>query len=239
MVSDSLSGTASATPPHWSDMLRIEGLVKRYKTGDMALEGRRSLGVAPGQVIGLIGPSGAGKSTLIRCINRLVEPTAGRIFLGDIEITGLGGPALRRMRRRMGMIFQEFALVERLTVMENVLAGRLGYAGFWRSLLRRYPASRHRHAFAPARARRPARPCRQARRCVVRRPAPARRDRPRPPQEPELLLIDEPTASLDPKTSRQIMRLLGGIVPRAQSCPRWSISTTSCWPRCSCRASSV
>src|SRR3546814_7074492 len=87
----------------------------------------------------LIGPSGAGKSTLIRCVNRLVEPTAGRIFLGEGEITGLGLGPLRRVRRRMGMIFQEYALVERLTVMENVLSGRLGYVGFWRSWFRRFP----------------------------------------------------------------------------------------------------
>ena len=113
-------------------MLRIEGLVKRYKTGDMALKGV-DLSVPAGEIIGLIGPSGAGKSTLIRCINRLVEPTAGRIFLNDREVTGLGRTELRKARRRMGMIFQEFALVERLTVMENVLSGRLGYVPFWRS----------------------------------------------------------------------------------------------------------
>jgi ABC-type Fe3+/spermidine/putrescine transport system ATPase subunit len=111
-------------------MLRIEGLTKRYRTGDLALKGV-DLAVPAGEVIGLIGPSGAGKSTLIRCINRLVEPTSGRIFLNEREVTGLGRRELRRMRRRMGMIFQEFALVERLTVMENVLSGRLGYVPFW------------------------------------------------------------------------------------------------------------
>src|SRR3546814_20368347 len=91
----------------------------------------------------LIGPSGAGKSTLIRCVNRLVEPTAGRIFLGEGEITGLGLGPLRRVRRRMGMIFQEYALVERLTVMENVLSGRLGYVGVWRRWCRRFPQGDH------------------------------------------------------------------------------------------------
>src|SRR5262245_42625901 len=105
-------------------MLRIEGLTKQYRTGDKALAGV-DLAVPAGEVIGLIGPSGAGKSTLIRCINRLVEPSSGRIFLNDVEVTGLKRQELRRMRRRMGMIFQEFALVERLTVMENVLSGRL------------------------------------------------------------------------------------------------------------------
>ena len=113
-------------------MLRLEGLTKTYKTGDQALKAVE-LEVPQGQVLALIGPSGAGKSTLIRCINRLVEPTSGKVWLGDTELTTLNQRALRRARRKMGMIFQEYALVERLTVMENVLSGRLGYVGFWRS----------------------------------------------------------------------------------------------------------
>ena len=92
--------------------------------------------VPGGQVMALIGPSGAGKSTLLRCVNRLVEPSAGRVFLREEDITALPAAALRRARRRMGMIFQEFALVERLTVMENVLSGRLGYTGTLRSIVR-------------------------------------------------------------------------------------------------------
>jgi phosphonate transport system ATP-binding protein len=128
-------------------MLRIEALEKQYKTGDRALCGV-SFEVDAGQVVGLIGPSGAGKSTLIRCINRLVEPTAGRIHLHETEITTLGRSGLRRARRRIGMIFQEFALVERLTVMENVLSGRLGYVPFWRSFSRRYPQADIDKAFA-------------------------------------------------------------------------------------------
>ncbi len=87
----------------------------------------------------MIGPSGAGKSSLIRCINRLIEPSAGKIFLGDLDVTALSRSELRVARRRIGMIFQEYALVERLTVMENVLSGRLGYVPFWRSFFRRYP----------------------------------------------------------------------------------------------------
>ena len=113
-------------------MLRINGLTKRYRTGDLALKGV-NLVVPDGQVMALIGPSGAGKSTVIRCINRLVEPTAGSIALNNVDIVTLGSAELRRARRRMGMIFQEYALVERLTVMENVLTGRLGFVGFWRS----------------------------------------------------------------------------------------------------------
>src|SRR6056297_3434224 len=89
--------------------------------------------------MGLIGPSGAGKSTLIRCINRLVEPTSGKVLLGDVDLVQLSNRSLRSQRRRIGMIFQEYSLLERLTVMENVLSGRLGYVPFWRSWLRKYP----------------------------------------------------------------------------------------------------
>src|ERR1035437_5605176 len=121
-------------------MLRINGLTKRYRTGDLALKGI-DLDVPDGQVMALIGPSGAGKSPVIRCINRLVEPTAGTVALNGTEIPGLGNAEMRRVRRRVGVIFQEYALVERLTVMENVLSGRLGYVGFWQSWLRRFPQS--------------------------------------------------------------------------------------------------
>jgi phosphonate transport system ATP-binding protein len=188
-------------------MLRLEKLVKTYKTGDQALKAV-DLSVPEGQVLALIGPSGAGKSTLIRCINRLVEPTSGKVFLGDINLTGLSMGALRRERRRMGMIFQEYALIERLTVMENVLSGRLGYVGFWRSFLRRFPQKDVDEAF------------RLLDRVGLAHMADKRADelsggqRQRVGicraliQDPALLLVDEPTASLDPKTSRQIMRLI-------------------------------
>ncbi|MBT6311899.1 MAG: ATP-binding cassette domain-containing protein, partial [Alphaproteobacteria bacterium] len=127
-------------------MLRIQGLKKRYKTGDLALQGV-DLEVPEGQVMALIGPSGAGKSTLIRCVNRLVEPTEGDVFLRDMNLTKLSRFGLRKARRRMGMIFQEYALVERLTVMENVLSGRLGYVGFWRSWFRKFPPEDVREAY--------------------------------------------------------------------------------------------
>src|SRR5690349_22874388 len=188
-------------------MLRIKGLVKRYRTGDLALKSL-DLDVPDGQVMALIGPSGAGKSTVIRCINRLVEPTAGTVTLNDTEISGLGAAELRRARRRMGMIFQEYALVERLSVMENVLSGRLGYVGFWQSWFRRFPQADVDAAF------------RLLARVGLDQMADKRADelsggqRQRVGvcraliQDPELLLVDEPTASLDPKTSRQIMRLI-------------------------------
>jgi len=188
-------------------MLRIRGLTKRYRTGELALRGI-DLAVPDGEVMALIGPSGAGKSTVIRCINRLVEPTSGRVALNDTEITTLAGRELRHMRARMGMIFQEYALVERLTVMENVLSGRLGYVGFWRSYLRRFPQADVDEAF------------RLLGRVGLDQAADKRADelsggqRQRVGicraliQNPDLLLVDEPTASLDPKTSRQIMRLI-------------------------------
>lgn len=127
-------------------MLTLKQLTKRYTTGDKALTSV-SLEIPAGQVAALIGPSGAGKSTLIRCVNRLVEPTEGQVFLGDTELTGLSSRQLRRARRRMGMIFQEYALIDRLTVMENVLSGYLGYTGFWRSYFRRYPQPVVQQAF--------------------------------------------------------------------------------------------
>jgi len=127
-------------------MLRIRGLSKRYRTGDLALK-RLDLDLPDGEVMALIGPSGAGKSTVIRCINRLVEPIVCFKEPTTTEITTLGARELRRARRRMGMIFQEYALVERLTVMENVLSGRLGYVGFWRSFMRKFPQADIDEAF--------------------------------------------------------------------------------------------
>lgn len=188
-------------------MLRIDSLKKRYKTGDMALKGV-SFTVQSGELVGLIGPSGAGKSTLIRCVNRLVEPSGGAIRLGDVVLTDLGGRDLRKARRRIGMIFQEFALVERLTVMENVLSGRLGYVGFFASWLRRFPEADIQRAFSlldrvgltdHVDKRADALSGGQRQRVGIARAL---------AQDPELLLIDEPTASLDPKTSRQVMRLI-------------------------------
>jgi len=188
-------------------VLRVVELVKQYRTGDRALKGV-SLDVPDGQVMALIGPSGAGKSTLIRCVNRLVEPTSGQILLNDLPINKLSQAQLRRARRSMGMIFQEYALVERLSVMENVLSGRLGYVGFWRSYTRKFPQSDIDAAFdllervgladmVDKRADELSGGQRQRVgicRALI--------------QHPELLLVDEPTASLDPKTSRQIMRLI-------------------------------
>ena len=191
-------------------MLKLENLTKRYNTGDLALQGI-DLSIPNGQVLALIGPSGAGKSTLIRCINRLVEPTNGSAILNEVNLTKLSSRPLRKSRRKMGMIFQEYALVERLTVMENVLSGRLGYVGFWKSFLRRFPKKDVNEAF------------RLLDRVGLLEMADKRADelsggqRQRVGicraliQDPDLLLVDEPTASLDPKTSRQIMRLINEL----------------------------
>ncbi|MCP5366965.1 MAG: phosphonate ABC transporter ATP-binding protein [Hyphomicrobiales bacterium] len=188
-------------------MLEITGLEKQYPNGFRALHGI-DLRVDEPQVIAVIGSSGAGKSTLIRCINRLVEPTAGSVRLNGLEITRLGRGDLRRARRMMGMIFQEYNLVERLTVMENVLSGRLGYVGFWRAFRRAYPPDDVRAAFellervglgGRHNTRADALSGGQRQRVGIARAL---------MQAPDLLLVDEPTASLDPKTSRQIMRLI-------------------------------
>ncbi|MCC6272008.1 MAG: phosphonate ABC transporter ATP-binding protein [Deltaproteobacteria bacterium] len=188
-------------------MLEIEKLSKKYPTGDLALTDV-SLSVPAGQLVGLIGPSGAGKSTLIRCVNRLVEPSSGSIRLNGEDLTRFGKRRLRAARRRIGMIFQEHALMERLTVMENVLSGRLGYVGFWKSFFRKFPGESVAEAFkildrvglgAFPNKRADALSGGQRQRVGIARAL---------LQNPDLLLVDEPTASLDPKTSRQIMRLI-------------------------------
>ncbi len=188
-------------------MLTITALTKRYDTGDLALN-NVTLSVPAGQVLALIGPSGAGKSTLIRCVNRLVEPTSGSGVLDGSDITRVRGKALREARRQIGMIFQSYALVERLSVMENVLSGRLGSVGFWRSWFRRFPEADIRQAIGLLERvgletmldkRGDALSGGQKQRVGIARAL---------MQNPKLLLVDEPTASLDPKTSRQIMRLI-------------------------------
>lgn len=188
-------------------MLTIDSLDKKYPTGDLALKSV-SLSVQTGEVIGLIGPSGAGKSSLIRCVNRLIEPSGGSVTLNGKNILGMGQHQLRLARREIGMIFQEFALVERLTVMENLLSGRLGYTGFWASWFRRFNQADIARAFelldrvglgGMHNKRADELSGGQRQRVGIARAL---------MQSPTLLLVDEPTASLDPKTSRQIMRLI-------------------------------
>ncbi len=188
-------------------MLELRHLEKRYPTGDLALTGV-SLRVGAGELLGLIGPSGAGKSTLIRCVNRLVQPSGGQINLDGQDLSMLGSAGLRHARRQIGMIFQEYALIERLTVMENLLSGRLGYTGFWASWFRRFEGDDIAQAYSllervglggMENKRADALSGGQRQRVGIARAL---------MQSPKLLLVDEPTASLDPKTSRQIMRLI-------------------------------
>ena len=188
-------------------MLEVSKLEKTYPRGDHALRSV-SLTLDGSDAVFVIGPSGAGKSTLLRCINRLVEPDAGVIRLDGIEITALQGAALRGARRRMGMIFQEFNLVERLTVMENVLSGRLGYVSLWSAWRRRFPPEDIEAAFTTLERvglggfenkRADALSGGQRQRVGIARAL---------VQRPRILLVDEPTSSLDPRTSDAVMRLI-------------------------------
>ena len=178
-------------------LLAIEGLAKVYPGGQRALDGV-SFAISRPEVVAVVGSSGAGKSTLIRCINRLVEPTSGRILFGGIDVAAAPRGELRGIRRRIGMIFQEFNLVERLTVMENLLSGRLGSVGFAASLLRRYPRQDISAAFAMLERvglagyhdkRADALSGGQRQRVGIGRAL---------MQQPELLLVDEPSASWRP-----------------------------------------
>jgi phosphonate transport system ATP-binding protein len=156
----------------------------------------------------VIGPSGTGKSTLIRCINRLVEPTAGAILFQGQDLVKLSGRALREARRGIGMVFQEYNLVERLTVMENLLTGRLGYVSPLKAWFRKFPQSDIDEAFdllnvvglaGFANQRADSLSGGQRQRVGIARAV---------MQHPKLVLADEPTSSLDPKTSVEIMTLI-------------------------------
>ena len=188
-------------------MLEVRELAKTYPGGDQALRSV-SFTIEGHDAVFIIGPSGAGKSTLLRCINRLVEPDRGEVRLDGVEITALRGQALRQARRGMGMIFQEFNLVERLTVMENVLSGRLGSVSLWQAWRRRFPPEDVDAAFATlARVglegfegkRADALSGGQRQRVGIARAL---------VQRPKILLVDEPTSSLDPRTSESVLRLI-------------------------------
>jgi len=191
-------------------MLETEDLGKTYPTGDEALSDV-SVRIDGREVVAMIGPSGAGKSTFVRCINRLVEPTTGSVHLDDTELTALDDDGLRDARRNIGMVFQEYNLVERLTVMENVLSGRLGYVSNWAALRRNFPPEDVERAYELLELvgldgmedkRVDELSGGQRQRVGIARAV---------VQEPKILLADEPTSSLDPETSRDVMELLTDI----------------------------
>ena len=191
-------------------MIRIRGLRKVFPPDKIALDGV-DLDIAAGEFVMVIGQSGAGKTTLLRCLNRLVEPTAGDVHLNGSAVTGASPEALRSVRRQIGIIFQQFNLVKRASVLENVLAGRLGHAPGYRTLLGRFPRKDRDVALACLRqvgleelASRRADTLsggEQQRVAIARALA----------QDPKVILADEPTASLDPKLTESIMGILQRI----------------------------
>jgi len=186
-------------------VLELEAISKTYPGGVQALR-EVSFGVPQGQFLVILGPSGAGKSTLMRCVNRLVEPTSGSVVFEGQRITGRGN--LRAIRRQFGMVFQQFNLVKRLSVLTNVMTGRLGYRSVWRSLVYSFPEEDKRIAVeCLARVNMEHKAFQRAdtlsggeqqRVAIARALA----------QHPKVILADEPVASLDPKIARQVLTYL-------------------------------
>ena len=188
-------------------MLKVENLVKIYDGGTKALDDV-SFEVDKGEFLAVIGLSGSGKSTLLRCINRLIEPTAGTITWDGVDVTTASQEELRRIRRRIGMVFQHFNLVERSKVLTNVMAGRLGYLNPALSIVNRFPKADVEKAHAQlarvgleekANARADELSGGQQQRVGVARAM---------MQDPEIMLADEPVASLDPVLAHSIMQYL-------------------------------
>ena len=188
-------------------MLKVEHLTKIYEGGTLALEDV-SFEVPDGQFLAVIGLSGSGKSTLLRCINRLIEPTEGRITWNGVDVTRASQEEMRRIRRRIGMVFQHFNLVHRSKVLTNVLQGSLGYVNPALSIVNRFPKEQVRKAY------------RQLARVGLEEKAGQRADELSGGQQqrvgvaralmqdPEMILADEPVASLDPVLAHSIMQYL-------------------------------
>jgi len=188
-------------------MLRVEHLTKVYPNQTQALQDV-SFEVADGEFLAIIGLSGSGKSTLLRCINRLVEPTSGKIYLDGEDLTAASGAGIRRLRRKIGMVFQQFNLVKRSSVYTNVLSGRLGYVNTFASLLHLFSAADRARALAcleqvglseKAFVRADSLSGGQQQRVGIARAL---------MQEPKLILADEPVASLDPVLAHSILKYL-------------------------------
>jgi len=194
-----------------NDHLVVEHLTKVYARGEVLALDDVSFSVQRGEFLVIIGLSGSGKSTLLRCINRLIEPTAGRVIFDGIDVTAASARELREVRKRMPMIFQQFNLVKRSSVLMNVLSGRLGYISPWLTAVRRFPRNDIQAALAnlervgiPEQAYKRADELSggQQQRVGIARAL---------MQGPQLLMADEPVASLDPATANSIFRYLEEI----------------------------
>ena len=188
-------------------MLRVEHLNKVYPNGTVALKDV-SFQVEDGEFLAVIGLSGSGKSTLLRCINRLIEPTSGKIIWNDTELTALSTSEMRRVRRQIGMVFQQFNLVKRSSVLTNVLSGRLGYVSPYQSMFNYFSPADHQRAMEnleqlglsdKAHVRADSLSGGQQQRVGIARAL---------MQEPKLVLADEPVASLDPVLAHSILKYL-------------------------------
>ncbi len=188
-------------------MLRIEHLTKVYPNGTIALKDV-SFQVEDGEFLAVIGLSGSGKSTLLRCINRLIEPTSGKILWNDTDVTALSASDMRRVRRQIGMVFQQFNLVKRSSVLTNVLSGRLGYVSPYQSIFNYFSAADHQRAMEnlerlgladKAHVRADSLSGGQQQRVGIARAL---------MQDPKLVLADEPVASLDPVLAHSILKHL-------------------------------
>ncbi|SDU26067.1 phosphonate ABC transporter ATP-binding protein [Desulfobacula phenolica] len=195
-------------------VLQVNNLTKIYP-GNIKAVNDVSFQVKKGEMVAVLGPSGAGKSTLLRCMNRLINKSTGQVLVNGKDITQCRGQALRRLRSDVGMIFQQFNLIPRLTVFENVLAGRLSHTSnpFWctASIFRFFNETNKQKAFdalkrvgiehlAPKRSDSLS-GGQQQRVAIARTLA----------QEPEVILADEPVASLDPASSQRVLGILKQI----------------------------
>ncbi|MDF1519952.1 MAG: phosphonate ABC transporter ATP-binding protein [Brevefilum sp.] len=188
-------------------MLEIRNLTKIYEDGTLAVDDV-SFTVPDGEFLVVIGLSGSGKSTLLRCINRLIDPTEGEIIWNGIDLAKLEGDELRHARRKIGMVFQHFNLVDRSSVLTNILTGRLGYSKTWPTMLHRFPIEDREKAWQTLerlgiedQAHKLARELSggQQQRVGIARAL---------MQDPELMLADEPVASLDPVLAHSILQHL-------------------------------
>jgi len=188
-------------------MLIVENLTKVYPNGTQALK-NVSFEVNDGEFLAVIGLSGSGKSTLLRCINRLIEPTSGKVYWDDQDITAASGDEIRKIRRQIGMIFQQFNLVKRSSVFTNVMSGRLGYISTLSSSLHLFSAEDHHRALSSleqvdlvdkSHVRADSLSGGQQQRVGIARAL---------MQEPKLILADEPVASLDPVLAHSILKYL-------------------------------